>query len=205
MSDQPKCGGFSFGDYPISTSELIEEVRLGLCGIPANGLVCPSTRIYTLFVIATLAEIGSKRKLHTYPYKAHGNREFLWDASWWLESDEYLELVFAAESEWGDCWNVKYDFEKLLVAKCPLKLMVTDFLESIPNAEKLNKALQRYNCHIQGEQYLRMEVKGSLTGGEIYFNEYSPDQSGPDRNAQFKRRSGHSLTYSFGSLVSPGG
>jgi hypothetical protein len=103
-----------------------------------------------------------------------GTGEFMLDAVWWRRTtpNSIEQIALAVESEFagwarnrGDvAVEVAKDFEKLLVIKSPLKLMIfcswyskTDTnLEPMRAAvwSKLKKYIAQYSHHIEGEKYL---------------------------------------------------
>ena len=62
----------------------------------------------------------------TAGFKGRFENAWLYDLLWYKEEEGHLsEVYLVMESEWG--WgrtHIKYDFEKLLLAKSPLKVMV---------------------------------------------------------------------------------
>lgn len=65
--------------------------------------------------------------------------EWLYDMIWYRNTDGFVEdaqlglhrslkdVVMVLESEWShSAWEIQYDFEKLLVAKAPLKVVIID-------------------------------------------------------------------------------
>ena len=82
-------------------------------------------------------------------YPTPKDREWLYDLIWFQNSPEkHLEkLVMALESEWSrDPDEILYDFEKLLVARAPLKVMI--FQDNGGNLDALwqmfEKSMQTY-------------------------------------------------------------
>lgn len=198
----------------ISTIDLLNEIAAGLSSIPTCGNAFPSNFIYTDYIIQTLADIGKKWRCDAYPdHKRIGYyREYLFDSSWRRDSS----LVLAAESEWGRWNDVAYDFPKLLFAKAPLKLLITDSGCHGGNhrdqfKEKLERMLCDYPEHVSGERYIWIDVEGTQTGGRLFGFECKIVASGECRNAAFIRTSPESINYDFGgqnsrsveSVVSP--
>lgn len=120
-----------------------------------------------------------------YTGSAKETREFLYDVIWWYRSkdDPSVEcLALAAEIEWASFWwgrpgealsshvrdRVIEDFDKLVVAKAPLKLMM--FCTSRTGTEEshepmqhfvfaeIDKYIKRYKHLIPGETYLFIDV-----------------------------------------------
>jgi len=76
-------------------------------------------------------DIGSLGEKHGWTICASGfpdrfERGWLYDLIWYKEEGGHLaEVYLILESEWGKTLaHIKYDFEKLLLAKCGLKVMI---------------------------------------------------------------------------------
>lgn len=85
--------------------------------------------------------------------------EWLFDLCWYINSSEgrLLRLLLAAESEWSrDLKAVRYDFEKLLVAKAQLKLMVFQATGAAieQTFRMLSVGIETYEGGSTGEIYL---------------------------------------------------
>lgn len=85
-------------------------------------------RHWTLRIKSKLAELGAQFHFDTC---ASGlpdqcEREWLYDIVWFRTAEGRLhEIGLVAESEWSINFDyIRYDFEKLLVATSPLKLMI---------------------------------------------------------------------------------
>ena len=101
---------------------------------------------------------------------APGGREFLLDIVWWSEiGGQGASLACECEWYWWRSFrpanyplHVGEDFEKLLVFKAPLKLVIIatpkDYLE-IQQAviDEINKYLAGYKHHVAGEKYLVLD------------------------------------------------
>lgn len=126
-----------------------EAVKKGLENI-ARELPVKTTCVYTAF--------------------APGAREFLLDVVWWNKEDsEGASLACECEWYWSRSRKVEdyhihvgEDFEKLLVFKAPLKLMIfatpknAPWVEE-PVIEKINGYLLGYKHHVLGEKYLVLD------------------------------------------------
>ena len=84
--------------------------------------------------------------------------EFLLDLIAW-DKDDTKGVVLGAECEWlGELSEIARDFEKLLVIKSPIKLMI--FASSkrkdsqFQIEEELKRLLSRYRDHLVGERYV---------------------------------------------------
>ncbi len=174
-----------FTEYPINTPDLIDALTSGLGQIQGNGVCFPGNAEYTTCVLSTLAKAAKapERGYKCYPDRTENKKECLWDCSWWKE-DAHLDLVLAAESEWSEWSDIRYDFDKLIAAKCPVKLLVTGSGSGCPRNQevkefrntmrkKIQGRLRQHSDHIQGERYVWTDVQGSLTGGKIYAYEFT--------------------------------
>lgn len=84
--------------------------------------------------------------------------EWLFDVAWldWEKKDKKLKSVpLVAESEWGDLDHIRDDFQKLLVARADVRLMVCDagwICGDDSNAQKTAKQLCRWIKAFKGSQ-----------------------------------------------------
>ncbi|MGD0958870.1 MAG: hypothetical protein ABSB19_03595 [Methylomonas sp.] len=65
----------------------------------------------------------------TSGFKGRFENEWLYDLIWYRndhDNKHLAEVYLVLESEWGSPHDVKYDFEKLLLAKATFKIMVFD-------------------------------------------------------------------------------
>jgi neutral trehalase len=182
----------NFQNYPITTPELVEVLRAGLSCIRASETPYPSNEEYTRTVRESLACAagGGGRKFEAYPDKCKGNRECGYDVSWWTETEDQLELVLAVESEWDER-GVKYDFEKILAAKCPLKLVITDSHGNVERMKSLlERSLRRYQHHVTGERYVWVDVEGTYRGGHLRPFKCQIESDGPNKSLLFEEAGG---------------
>ena len=80
----------------------------------------------------------------------------------WLDRDT-LAMKLGVECEWSKIEpQIKDDFEKLMSVKAPLKLFIyaTDKVANERVHEWLREWMGKFSQHIEGEEYLLMEVKG---------------------------------------------
>lgn len=87
------------------------------------------------------------------------DREWLFDLIWFQNSESHhlKGLVLALESEWNrHPDDILYDFEKLLVAHAPLKVMIfQDNGQNLPELwQMFEKSLQTYAQHDADETYV---------------------------------------------------
>ena len=78
------------------------------------------------------AELGKGIQVCPNKMSPKGAGEWLLDLIWYRmtddDGDEHLrEIVLAMESDWSHyTWDVKYDFEKLLVVRSPIKILIAE-------------------------------------------------------------------------------
>jgi hypothetical protein len=122
-------------------------------------------RYWTLCIKRQLAALGAT---HGYETCASGlpeqcEREWLYDLVWFRNGpDGTLQSVgLVAESEWSRNFSyIRYDFEKLLVAGSPLKLMIfqcrEDELEG--HFSKLEQSIRNFSQQLSGQIYVLAAV-----------------------------------------------
>ena len=100
--------------------------------------------------------------------------DWLFDMTWYEADDEgqLLSLGLVMESEWGPYWNdVRFDFEKLLVADAPVKVMVFEEVRDVEGSaalfEKLKERVNAYKGIKVGHKYLFACFKGDTRGFEF--------------------------------------
>ncbi len=106
------------------TSELIDKIQLGLNALCQEEIY--GKKDWTTAIKKKLEELADTMNLKSCGYS---DNEWLYDFVWYkVDANEYLqEVVLVAESEWALNLNeVKYDFEKLLLANAGLRLMVCE-------------------------------------------------------------------------------
>ena len=87
---------------------------------------------WTKKVLITLCKLGKELGYTAWatgvPDQYRDGNEFLYDASW-HETDNCgrtISLLMVAECEWGNAREVDYDFQKLLLARSKVRVMVYD-------------------------------------------------------------------------------
>ncbi len=177
---------FDQNDYVMRPADLVGGLLVKIEGFDQKA----NNTIWTLLVKKALKELadtvdrsrfGQVEQIATN--KEEQTREFLLDAVWWRRKKEGRneEMALAVECEWGAkdphkpgnrtieevVSMVEQDFDKLLVVKCPLKLMIfctdkagTGDYEGMRVAvvEKMEAYLSQYAHHIEGECYLFVDV-----------------------------------------------
>jgi len=109
-------------DYQAIEEQIISAIKsLPVClpsGTARNG-------DWTKQIKMQLRSIGEQHKFLVMPNDSEG--QWLFDLIWFINdnSGHLRELTLALESEWGkDIWNIQEDFEKLLIAKAHIKVML---------------------------------------------------------------------------------
>ncbi|PYP91221.1 MAG: hypothetical protein DMG65_08610 [Candidatus Angelobacter sp. Gp1-AA117] len=180
-----------FGDALISIEELCEELRRRIPELAVDD----SNRAYTMAVKEALAEVAEALDLRMFCTDSdRKTKEFLLDFVLWSDKPGEQKSVLAVESEWGKPGdkNVKNradqvveDFEKLLVFKAPLKLMLFQaddegMRRAIHNG--LREYLTTFAQHVKGEQYLFME----FSHGHCYSYTWAASNDGLCPNAHLR-------------------
>jgi len=121
-----------------------------------------SNAAWTNIIKGLLGELGQKYGYKTFAGGINNKyqNEWLYDIVWYRrDSENYLENVaMVAESEWNmDFESISYDFEKLLVARSGIKLMIFQVKED-DNAkvcvERLCKIVGRFQLLASEESYI---------------------------------------------------
>jgi hypothetical protein len=101
-------------------------------------------------------------------------KEWLYDLVWYKESTEpnfnLEKSVLAMECEWNmDWWEIKYDFEKLLVCNCEIKLMICQTKSDIESIfSKFQTSIDAYQSGRNGERFLIAVYDESDEGDLVY-------------------------------------
>ena len=124
----------------------VPEIVNALNALSCQGL--PNSRpIWTKRIKDALAAIGTRSRLHVCPGNAPGDEhEWLYDLVWYRnnENSRLEQVPLVLESEWNmDPYDIRVDFEKLLVATSPLKVMVCQ-----NHADKVKETLTSLECGI---------------------------------------------------------
>ena len=134
--------------------------------------LCQAGREHALWVTATSSVPEEHRD---------GYGEWLYDACWCAhdEEDWFLRLEMAAESEWANMDHIIEDFQKLLVARAILRVMVFDarWLEGEMRAmaETLQSHVNHFRERSTGDTYL---LVGYNQNNDVWWWEYATIQVG---------------------------
>lgn len=175
----------------IDYDEIIKTICMSLQGLPKKIADLRSSHserrigdgVWTKMELAELYEIAKSVGCSACPTfdEAWRDGEWLYDMVWYLDAKNFKEdkmlgiyralenVVLVLESEWSKSpWEVQYDFEKLLVAKSSIKvLVVNDIGESVAK-QIVEQGLANYKGCIAGEQYL-LAMYSEKTGGFAFW------------------------------------
>ena len=108
--------------------DIMHAIRQGLDGLPLT--LQDSTADWTKGIKTMLCKLGHKFGYQTYG--ALGRGEWLYDVTWMAYSQGYeqndennlVDAHLVAECEWGSFPEIKDDFEKLLLSRASVRLMI---------------------------------------------------------------------------------
>ena len=137
-------------------AEIISTIK----GIPKTSLPGKGDAEWTTAVKRALMELGKKNEYSVCGFPPGCDPEWLYDMVWFRnDSSHYLrEIGLVLESEWQkDPEAISYDFEKLLIAKSPIKVMVfQDFkANSVPQLwSLLERGIRTFKTEPVNEKYI---------------------------------------------------
>ena len=115
--------------------------------------------IWTNLIIESFGKLGNEFGFKVYSSSHEG--EYLLDLIWESKDGETGGLLLGLESEWEGTEAVSYDFYKLIYTKCELKVLIygsTSDEKSKEFIDKFKEDLSWFNKHLQGEQYLFIDI-----------------------------------------------
>ena len=153
-------------------------------------------RQWTEKVLITLCRLGKKEFGYKawatdVPDKYRDGNEFLYDASW-HETDNcgrIISLPMVAESEWGNPREVDYDFQKLLLARSKVRVMVY----WVAMRENQEETCDRLRKHVgtfkgtEGDTYLLIGLFYENTEKVFRFQFHRITDEGPGNPPKLKR------------------
>jgi hypothetical protein len=103
--------------------------------------------------------VRSEWKVSTSGFSNHFEQEWLYDLTWFRNDAEgYLcDVGLVLESEWEHPYaSIKQDFEKLLLAKSPLKVMVFEgYTKNLAaHLNSLKQGISAFRCKTASEIYI---------------------------------------------------
>ena len=122
----------------VWTSDFLDSLMHPMELIGENGAVCPFRK--------------SKESRQT-------EAEWLYDMVWYESDrgdfDSLTQVFMVLESEWSRyMWDVKYDFEKLLIAKAPLKVFIAEDLKDGGVIKMATAEISAFKTKEENETYL---------------------------------------------------
>jgi hypothetical protein len=143
-------------EYVIEPGELVNGI---LSDISEANLDWAKSALWTKAIKQSLYRLLHKDLTEViFTNSSENAHEFLLDLIAW-DRDDGEGIVLGMECEWLITpTEIVSDFEKLLVIKAPLKLMMFASSGTSRSQEQILKALdeslQRYKQHVQGERYI---------------------------------------------------
>lgn len=149
-----------FGNFPVPVNEFLAQLA---SAIPEEATTA-EPKEWTRAVKKVLCEktFDGYEPYACTEWKHKKLHEFLLDAIWY-EKSPGMGILLAVESEWGvDSRSgpregqILDDFEKLMVIKSPVKLMIYESENRNQNAlimQKITEYLVRFSQHVEGENY----------------------------------------------------
>lgn len=143
---------------------------------------------WTKEILTTLCKLGKElkykpwaagKKPNRVPDKYGNGYEILYDASWWKLDDcdrddcdrRLISVPMVAESEWGVLREIEYDFQKLLIARAKVRVMVYDGgvasernRKNKPILKRLHELVGAFNG-TEGDTYLLIPYLHAKEGG----------------------------------------
>ena len=146
----------------IDIGEVIRDIKDQLNKINECSKSTWSDAKWTREVLTKIGKLAKDHGSKDYTSKGKGKRgEWLYDLCWlqYSETDGYLKsMPLALESEWGNWDAVCSDFEKLLLARAGLRVMVYGYDEDKDGEEnvcqKLKKYFETFEGSMKGDRYL---------------------------------------------------
>lgn len=150
---------------PIRPS--IDRIKTSLQAAAAEARDSRSNDVWTRTLMKHVGQLGQLLKWSVasgrYPDADHLG-DWLFDMTWYHadEQDQLLSLGLVLESEWGRYWaDIRFDFEKLLIADAPIKVMVFEEVEdSVILFERLKERIKTYRGMRSGHTFLFACFKG---------------------------------------------
>jgi len=154
--------------FPTSLSEVNLEDRMSLAKKLARDIAFSIPPHYDGFDFSTTWTTAIRSVLRQIkpigwkmfpPSDTSSAGEFLVDACWWVDG---VGAALVAEFEWGSAWHeIVNDFEKLIVIKAPLKLMIYASSRGEVSAkvteQRIKEYLEQHAHHIAGETYMFLD------------------------------------------------
>ena len=147
----------------VSENEIVNSLVDAIVSLPTIIGSNRSNTVWTSVIKKVVAEQGVslKHSVCTSGFGGEYDPEWLYDLVWYREdAEKHLSGVYLVlECEWQTDYNaMKYDFEKLLLAKAPVKIMVFQHWNA-KKAEifgRLKESIVRFASAMPDETYVLM-------------------------------------------------
>lgn len=145
----------------IKQSNFEAEIQSAITSIPGMMQAGKNNAEWTAAIKRTLIALGKKHEYNicTAGFPDECEREWLFDLVWYRNGPpEHLrEIGLIVESEWSfNPKDIKFDFEKLLIAKSPIKVMI--FQDYKGNADELclllETSIRTFKTEAANEKYI---------------------------------------------------
>jgi hypothetical protein len=130
--------------------------------------------VWTAAIKRCLIDLGKQKNYHvcTSGFPTDCDGEWLFDLTWYRNDppNHLREIGLILESEWHvGLDKIKYDFEKLLIAKCPIKVMVfQDYKNNLQDIfSLLETGIHSFRAEPTGEKYILAGYQNS-TGKFVF-------------------------------------
>ena len=133
-------------------NKLVREIKEAILKVPETAE--SGDRAWTKEIKLRLERLAEKHDCDTCPNSKNGNKGWLYDQTWFTKSEKgrLKSVPFVMESEWRNNMEyIKYDFEKLLLANSPIKLMVFQSTASKP--EEMQNRFREMESGINDYKY----------------------------------------------------
>ena len=165
----------------IDIDEVISAIQNGLNKINDQLTNNEDTKEWTRQVLTEIGDLGEDHGCEVYTsvrkFKYGG---WLYDLCWVQYSpkpEQYLiRMPLVLESEWGSWKDVCNDFEKLLLARAGLRVMVYGYDEDKKDGknvcQKLKKYFETFESGMQGDRYLLCCWDNDEKSKEFHYHEF---------------------------------
>ena len=113
-------------------NDISKDIISAISNVPVTIPPLRGDRAWTTTIKRALMELGKKNGYDVCGLPPECEREWLYDMVWYRNvlPGHLREIGLVLESEWHkDPFQIRYDFEKLLIAKSPKKVMVFRMLK----------------------------------------------------------------------------
>ena len=139
-------------------NEIAKQIEIAISELALSASRPHGLPEWTEAIKDTARKIGIREHYEVAPDPQKYNQQWLYDLVWYKESEIGTTSVpLVLESEWSmDFYQVRIDFEKLLVAKSQLKIMIFQqhVAEMTDWFQKLTKCVEAFSPIMDDEIYL---------------------------------------------------